>query len=345
MRRALRSLLWALLSLAVLAGLEKRAGAGTSARLVYGRAPGVDGCPDEAGLRRAIADRVGYDPVFAVAPNDVEVTITRTGDQLTAEVRFVDRNRILVGTRAFQAPLGQCDSIVASIALSVAIALDQLDKTSPPPLAGEPLPAPPAESPPPPTPAEAPARPASVAEREPGSRPRPPASLPPPAKVGVDLAIGMAGWVGVTPAFSFGPTAFTSVRVRRLSLGVEGSWALPSSTANAGSAGLLRTSLIGAGPIACLDLQLYFGCAVAFAGSLRAEAPRVPGAVAQTGIEVLAGVRGGVAIPLARGVSLQVSLDLLGVPYGPTLRVLGDDVWKPSPVAGGAQTVLAWRIP
>jgi hypothetical protein len=45
-----------------LVGLEKSAAAAANARLFYGLGGGVEGCPDEAGLRRAIADRVGYDP-------------------------------------------------------------------------------------------------------------------------------------------------------------------------------------------------------------------------------------------------------------------------------------------
>jgi hypothetical protein len=119
--------------LAFLVGLEQRAAAAANARLFYGLGAGVEGCPDEAGLRKAIADRVGYDPVFPMAPNDVEVTITRTGERLDAEVKFVDRARVLVGGRSFQARVGECDELVATIALSVSIALDQIEKTTPTP--------------------------------------------------------------------------------------------------------------------------------------------------------------------------------------------------------------------
>jgi hypothetical protein len=55
--------------LALLAG-EGTARAAASARLFYGRAPAIEGCPDESELRRAIAQRVGYDPIFLMAPSN-----------------------------------------------------------------------------------------------------------------------------------------------------------------------------------------------------------------------------------------------------------------------------------
>ena len=107
----------------------------------------------------------------------------------------------------------------------------------------------------------------------------------------------------------------------------------------------IRTSLLGAGPIACFAVDSYFLCGVAFVGSLHAEAPGFPGATAQSGVDVLGGVRTGWAFDLGLGLSLRVSLDLLADAYGPTVRVAGVNAWHPSPGAGGAQAALAWRIP
>jgi hypothetical protein len=108
--------------------------------------------------------------------------------------------------------------------------------------------------------------------------------------------------------------------------------------------GEVRTSLVGGGPVVCLAFDPYFACGIAFLGALRADAPGVPGATAQTGIDLLAGARAGTAIALGGGLSLRASLDLLAEAYVPTVRTAGVD-WRPSPVAGGAQIALAWRIP
>jgi hypothetical protein len=337
---------------------ERSAAAAASARLFYGIGSGVDGCPDEAGLRHAIADRVGYDPVFPIAPNDIEVTIARAGDRLVGDVKFVDRRHALVGGRTFQGRIGRCDDLVATVALSVAIALDQFEKTRA---------LSPADDGPPPATSEAPpvapdAAPAPEAATPPAVRPAPSglpvAASPPAALAGAaerstpsssaprfDLAVGMAGWIGTAPSFSLGPTATATVRWKRWVLGVDGSMQLPAGAAVGGlPVGEVRTSLAGGGPVACLAFDPYFACGVAFVGAMHADAPGVPGAGTQTGVDVLAGARAGTAVALGAGLSARVSLDLLANAYSPTVRTAGVD-WRPSPVAGGAQVALTWRIP
>jgi hypothetical protein len=118
-----------LVSVLLLLG-ETTARAAASARLFYGRSPGLQGCPDEADLRRAIAERVGYDPIFAIAPNSVAVSITRDGDQIVAEVKLTNRKGMLAGSRTLRAPLSQCSELTATIALTVAIALDTIEKAT-----------------------------------------------------------------------------------------------------------------------------------------------------------------------------------------------------------------------
>jgi hypothetical protein len=130
-----------------------------------------------------------------------------------------------------------------------------------------------------------------------------------------------------------------------LTIGVEGQLQLPAGAAIGGlPVGEVRTSLAGAGPLVCLAFDPYFVCGVAFAGAVHADAPGVPGAEAQTGVDVLAGPRAGTAVALGGGFSLRVSLDLLAEAYGPTVHAAGAS-WRPSPIAGGAQIALAWRIP
>jgi hypothetical protein len=339
-----------LLAASGVAAGEKRAAAAASARLFYGVDDRAEGCPDEAGLRRAIADRVGYDPVFPIAPNDVEVTIAREGDRLVGEVKFVDRRHTLIGGRAFQGRVGRCDELVKTIALSVSIALDQLEKASalPPPTDAQPQAA--TENPTPaldettsPAPSPAPPRLASAAS--PPTADAAERAARPPSPLRFELAAGMAGWVGTAPSFSVGPTVSAAMHWTRLALGVEGRMELPAGAAVSGlPGGEVRTSLVGAGPTACLTFAPYFACGVALLGALHADAPGVPGAAAQTGADIFAGARVGGAIALGLGVSVRVSVDLLADAYGPTVRVAGVD-WHSSPVAGGVQVALAWQIP
>jgi hypothetical protein len=55
----------ALVVLSLATAFARVAIAGSSARLVYVRAPDVSTCPDEAELRRAVSARFGYDRSFA----------------------------------------------------------------------------------------------------------------------------------------------------------------------------------------------------------------------------------------------------------------------------------------
>ena len=121
----------ALLTLGTVLAVEGTARAAASARLFYGRAPDLEGCADEAQLRRAIAERVGYDPIFLAAPNSVTVSITRSRDRLVADVKLANREGLLVGSRTLQAPAGQCGELTSTIALTVAIALDTIDMLTP----------------------------------------------------------------------------------------------------------------------------------------------------------------------------------------------------------------------
>jgi hypothetical protein len=340
--------------LGVLAG-EKGAQAASSARLFYGRSPDAEGCPDEAGLRRAIADRVGYDPVFPFAPNDIEVTITRSGPKLVADAKFVDAGRTLVGARTFEAALGQCEELVATIALTVAIALDRFEQSSPA------TPAPQTDTTAPDTTRDA-AAPPPVTQTPPATQPdapaipakdlrRPPAQPSAEARTSRDeakatVAAGIAGWAWTAPTLSLGPTALASLRWGRITVGVEGKWELPLGAANRGlSTGELQTSFLGGGPLACLSFDPYLVCGLAVAGWLRADVSGVPGAVVRSSLDVQAGIRGGFDVELGRRLFLRLSADLLVDAYTPAIRVSGVDAWRPSLVATGTQIALAWRIP
>lgn len=60
-------------------GIAREASASPSARLLYVRNVGAEGCPDESALRKSVAARLGYDPFFPWATTTVLATIDRAG--------------------------------------------------------------------------------------------------------------------------------------------------------------------------------------------------------------------------------------------------------------------------
>ncbi len=107
----------------------------------------------------------------------------------------------------------------------------------------------------------------------------------------------------------------------------------------------MRTSLAGAGPTVCVHVDLFFGCAVGIVGSLRAEAPGVPGATAARAVDVLAGLRAGAALPLAPWISVRLSIDLLADPARPTVQASTLSAWQAPLFALASQLGVALRIP
>jgi hypothetical protein len=342
--------------IAIVAG-ERTARAAASARLFYGKSSAVQGCADESELRRAIAQRVGYDPIFPMAPNSVAVSITRDGEQFVAEVKLANREGLLVGSRTLRAAAARCGELTDTIALTVAIALDTNDRLTPSDApAGDPASTSPDGSS---TPANA-STPSGAAQ-PPGGSMVPPFVAPnatdkeaesPPSPVSpapwprLEIGAGVTAAWQISPAASLGAAGSVDLRWARFSLGVEGWLDAPASSAAIGIPGAtVRTSFIGAGPTACLHAGGFFGCALAIAGSLHAEAPGVPGASTGRALDVLAGLRGGVALPLTGALSLRLSLDLLADPLRPAVRASGQQPWEAPLFAAASQLALAARIP
>jgi hypothetical protein len=127
-----------------------------------------------------------------------------------------------------------------------------------------------------------------------------------PSSPRVELGVGMTGApLGVAPASALGATGFASLRASAFEIGVEGWAGLPASApVSSLHDASVRTSLSGGASTACLHFGMYFGCAVGFVGSLRAQAPGVSGASTGSGLEVLGGPRAGIALPLGVATSL-----------------------------------------
>ncbi len=184
----------------------------SGARLVYSRSPEAASCPDEDALRRTVAARVGYDSFFPWAKRTVLATVSRRDGAFVARVDLVDEQGIRHGGHELRTD-GACGELLDPVALAVAIAID------PKLLLARPV----AADAPPPRPAFA---------------------------FAFETSLGVAGWLGVTPAPSFGPTLHLAWTWRRLSLGLEGFVGTPSSTTGGEHFGMARHGDGGAVPAA-----------------------------------------------------------------------------------------------
>ncbi|MEO7035262.1 MAG: hypothetical protein ABI548_15175 [Polyangiaceae bacterium] len=103
-----------------------RAGAapGDATRLEYARSDRAGRCPDEVALKSAVAQRLGYDPFFHAARQTIVVQITDVDSGLRAQMRLIDEQGIIRGSRELNDRLEHCDELVASLALAISIALD-----------------------------------------------------------------------------------------------------------------------------------------------------------------------------------------------------------------------------
>ncbi len=238
-----------------------RAVAAPSARLTYVREQGAERCPDEDGLRRAVAARLGYDPFFVWAKVTVVAHVRRDAGGYRAEVTLVDDTGVSRGTRAITARGDDCAPLVGALALSISLALDTLS------LPGHETPAPPREppSPEPPKP-EPPAIPPSPEPRA-KDEPTPDRALAAPSPWRGWVGVAATGSDGVTPSVAFGGLARLRVVYARLSFGVEAGADLPTS-ASALAGGAITAWSARATAFACGHVSIVVGCGFVSGGPL-----------------------------------------------------------------------------
>jgi hypothetical protein len=298
-----------------------RAWAGQSARLVYSRTQDASGCPDEPGLRQAVARRLGYDPFVAASPNTVVAELRGEGESLKARVYVIREGNRAGGARELAAPTHDCTELSAAMALAISIAVDPdaLDRVEATPgaTAGSTTPAETGEKPAPDASARAaepaPPQAASAAKnKEKGNR----AATPPPADsaprapkprltFGTDAAITLA--TGTAPSPVAGFALGISARYGNWAASLEPQVGLPSSkTASDGNS--VRIWSYGgdlcAGPWVG---PLYLG------GLFETVVLNARGVISSPQQRHLllpsAGLRAAVAIELARHVTLMPRVD------------------------------------
>lgn len=292
----------------------------STARLDYRRDAGAEDCPDEAGLRRAVTERLGRDPFDDTSESRFTVSITGSPGALVGRITREGDAGQAEGVRELSGR-GSCSELVDALALALSLAIN-------PELAlgGPPAAPPPVERPTPPEPAPR----ADAAPRA--------ATTAAPRDTRFHFALGpvVYGVAGASPEPTFGFGGVLRVRRTDLSLSLEGRYDLTAKKELA-TAGQLETQLAAGLLVPCVHFsQINIQtCAVGAVGRLRAAAPSVPVATPASGVYAAAGLRLAVEmtdLPYAR---LAVRLDVLAslVPVEVTRNHGADPLWELPPVS------------
>jgi hypothetical protein len=307
-----------------------------SSRLVYARGDGAESCPPEAFLRQAVAARLGYDPFFVSADKTIIAEIARDRSELRGRVALVDERGLVQGAREFRLPPGQCDELVATMALAVSIAVDptldspvietaaasaataasrKADATAE---ATKKMPEP---------------RPAPKLERDtPAPWPVAPPGSPPPGGLETRAGLSLTSSFGTAPATAFGIAGSFGILLERFSLSVEGrrDFAASVSVPEGGTAG---ASLWVGSLVSCFHLKFWFGCGLGAIGSLHATGANLIASRAGNALYAAAGARVGVEVRLGGPIFFRPELEALANLSRVEFRVDETTPWKASPVS------------
>jgi hypothetical protein len=309
-----------------------RAGAAPTARLDYQRASGAEACPDVTELRRAVRERLGYDPFVVEADQTMVATIRPEGPDLRGEVRLVDAAGKVRGSRELRAAAPECAELVSRMALAISIAIDpqSLDRLGAPPNAAA---APSAETEAAPAPA-----PALAASPAPSSRPEPIAP-PRPAKRRIEqeppwvaeFAIGAQLATGLTPKLAIGPSVAVGIRRGFSSLTLEGHYLLVDDVQS--SAGRVESTLGELGLVPCFRPALALLCAQVSLGRLWVRGKEVARSRTDTTWVPRVGPVLGVDLPLVGVLKVRPQVAALVALSRPKVALAGQTVWE-SPAIG-----------
>jgi hypothetical protein len=292
-----------------------------------------------------VTKRLGYDPFFRVARQAVVVEIVARERRVVATMRLVDDDGIIQGSRELSDELGNCDELLASLALAISIALDPSAALGDRPDAA-------------PEPAPQPEAPAIHEARENASTAKGPTTKAPLRNAASSSASRPrpppeAAWVfRAAPAVSFGQLPNTAVGAR-LGFGLRGKGAeiatevsawLPAARTSA-RGGQVQASLIAASVTPCYGAARFAVCVIASLGQLRAEGRDLPTGTRDHSLYGALGVRLEVKQALTRSVGLFLSADASKVVTPITFRLYEQTVWSSPTLAVVTALGVSLAIP
>jgi len=308
--------------------------ASATSRLVYARTPGAAHCPDETRFRTAVTERLGYDPFRPWAEQTVTVDIFEEKGALRARLTLIDRDGIARGKRELKGAASDCEELLKSLALATSITLDpmaaqmggvspaqpELAKRaaeSPPDVTTAPVVAPPPTPPPAATTdgASAPDR-VAASEGVVGGHTRTTWSV-----FGGPLVA-----VGETPGTAVGGRLGADVRYGHFALAVEARGTLPTSVDSA-LGGTAHAGVLGGAIVPCFTQGMFDACGVAYFGRMMTSASDVAVPVETALFTANVGLRGQLALPIARSIDLRIHLEGMKTLIISTLYLHESEVW------------------
>jgi hypothetical protein len=306
--------------------------ASPSAKLVYVRGPGAESCPSEDDLRKAVGDRIGYDPFFPSAQKTVVVQITRTSSAYGGRVQIVTDTGELRGERQLPT-LSDCTEMVASLGLVVSLALDDLDASPEEPAAAAPA-------------AKETPEPAAIHASEPPPPPpeAPPPSVPRPAAgVDVRVSVGPGVMIGTAPSPAVALAASTSLGRGRFRARLDARADAPAGEDVAPAGHLLTNSLVGAAS-GCFLAARVFGCVGAGSGFFFAHGEALRQPASDSAALVVAVGRLGMDVDVGSTAYVEPSLEVGANLLRHRVDIDSRQVFRMSPVWVGAGFHLGMRF-
>jgi hypothetical protein len=303
----------------------------TSARLVYTRDASAETCPDEAALRAAVRERVGFDPFDAAATRVISCRIEKIRHMLRARIDVVDGTGQPANARELVSKHADCQELAEAVALTLTIAINPLilaERTSP-----ERLPAP--------TSAVAPMSPAHLAPVSPAVSV--PLATAPPRSFHLRVGARADTAAGLDPGLAYGGTLHLGIQRRQLSAGLEFRVLAPSSLAmGRGSIHVWQWAVLLA---PCAHRGGFLACLVGSAGMVHGRGEGYAVNEQSSSPTAAAGLRGGWEYPLLGDrLRLAVTLDVLAAMTRTHFSLGGADAWTTQPVGAalgvGAQSAL-----
>ncbi len=275
-------------------------------------------CPVREAFAARLAARLGYDPVSEPATHIASVAIQVREGLLEASFSLWESSGPRRNDRSFTAPLTDCDSLLSSVALALAIALDPRLLVRPPPTE------PPVTAAPPPPPA-----------------PAPPAPVPSPLQL--SLAVGVRGAVGLLPAPSGGPVFEARARFGSFSVALDGELSLAPRVQVVGS-GQIESSLVRGGLQLCGHVAFAALCARGTGGGLSAGGVGFDNARRGWQPTASVGPLFSVGWRPVGGLVLQAALALDVILVRTSILLGSVELWNSPPVAGNLAVSVGWQF-
>ena len=300
---------------------------GDATRLEYARSSGAAACPDRSALSAAVSKRLGYDPFFPAARQTIIVEIIDREGELRAQMRLLDEHGMIVGSRELREKAGQCDELVASLALAISIALDPSAALGEAPAsAAKEHSVTPASAEPPPEPELE-----SVAQEHPPKPQRPrdgraSASQENRDRLRLSARSSLFADLGTAPALAFGWRLGVDLGQNGYRFGVEFSQQLPASK-ELPEGGSARASLLAGTLSPCLASATLAGCGLLSFGALQARGEGIENPVSNSTFYAALGARLEYSPKLTGQLRLLTQLDALKPLTPVSMQVVGEEVW------------------